>query len=91
MPTKLGQLMPQNYFSKEDTWIVVSGKQEFKLNGKEVKLLKDATQANMRGIIWFNDFAISIPHITNIYKEKKVSDSSNIDWDAKAKERGIKV
>jgi len=51
-----------------EMWVVVVRKRQYELNGKEADLLKRLIVAGNRGIIWFKDFAISIPYIEEIYK-----------------------
>lgn len=51
----------------EEEWGVQIGKELFVLNGKQIKLLKEADISGQRGIIWFDNFAISIPHIQSIW------------------------
>lgn len=51
----------------EEEWGVQVGKELFVLNERQVKLLKEADLSGQRGIIWFEKFAISIPHIQSIW------------------------
>jgi len=51
----------------EEEWGVQVGKEIFVLNERQIKLLKEADMSNQRGIIWFDKFAISIPHIQCIW------------------------
>jgi hypothetical protein len=51
----------------EEEWGVQVGKEVFSLNGKQIKLLREADLAGQRGIVWFERFAISIPHIQSIW------------------------
>ena len=53
----------------ENHWIVSMGKEVFTLNQKEAEVLHKATVAGVRGIVWFDDFAISIPHIQSINRK----------------------
>ena len=55
----------------EEEWEVSTGKNTFTLTPKQVALLKKATSAGKRGIVWFKDFAISIPHIVFIRLKRK--------------------
>lgn len=48
-------------------WIVVCGKKEFVLSDSQIQVLKEADLAGQRGIVWFDKFAISIPHIEVMY------------------------
>lgn len=57
-------------FHQRDEWVVVVNKKSHSLNGKQTEILKKATESNFRGIIWFEKFAISIPHIQEIYRSK---------------------
>lgn len=50
----------------EEEWVVSVGDKQFTLTKKQVDLLKEATTKGSRGIIWFDKFAISIPHITYV-------------------------
>ena len=50
----------------EEEWEVEVGKKLFTLNGKQIDMLKEATKDNFRGIVWFDKFAVSIPHIQSI-------------------------
>ena len=51
-----------------EEWVVQVGKEVFSLTGKQVKLLKNATVNGQRGVIWFDKFAISIPHIQSVWR-----------------------
>lgn len=52
----------------EEEWGVQVGRELFVLNERQIKLLKQANISNQRGIIWFDKFAISIPHIQTIWR-----------------------
>lgn len=54
-----------------EEWAVVVGKEVFYLNEKQIQLLKKADLSGQRGILWFDEFAISIPHIQSIYLTSK--------------------
>lgn len=62
--TSSGELTQRKF---SELWVVEVGKKEYKLNEKQIALLKEADLAGQRGIVWFKDFAISIPHIQSIY------------------------
>jgi hypothetical protein len=53
----------------ENHWIVTVGKESFYLNQREAEVLHQATIGGVRGIVWFDNFAISIPHIQSIKRE----------------------
>lgn len=55
----------------QQQWVVVVGKREFVLTDEQLSILKAADLAGQRGIVWFGDFAISIPHIDVIYSENR--------------------
>lgn|GEM_PF-6484122 len=55
----------------EEEWEVNVGKKTFTLNPKQVNVLKEATKAGARGIVWFDDFGISIPHINYITRSSR--------------------
>ena len=57
--------MPQTF----DTWQVKIGKDVFVLSEAEINALKSAGQTGST-LIWFRDFAISIPHISSIVRIK---------------------
>lgn len=58
---KSNQLLQENR-----EWEVVVGKQIFTLTGKQVDIIKQADKQGMRGMVWFDKFAISIPHIQSV-------------------------
>lgn len=51
----------------EEEWGVQIGKEQFVLNERQIKLLKEADVSGQRGIMWFDKFAVSIPHIQSIW------------------------
>lgn len=51
----------------EEEWEVDCG-EKFVLNEEQVKVLKDASIGGNRGLVWFDGFAISIPHIRSVYR-----------------------
>jgi len=53
----------------KNQWLVQCGKETFYLNQKQANFLKKATVSGSRGIVWFEDFAISIPHIVSIERK----------------------
>lgn len=59
-----GELTQQEF---KETWIVKVGKKDYELNEKQIVILKEADLQGQRGIVWFDGFAISIPHIESIY------------------------
>ena len=63
------QLMPQT-FEADEKWEVRTQDKTYMLTGKQAEVLKNATSQGLRGLIWFKDFAISIPHITSVEKIK---------------------
>ena len=65
------QLTPAT-FNPDDKWDVQVGNEHFILNGIEAQVLKDATIKGNRGLVWFRDMAISIPHISSVVKIKSV-------------------
>jgi hypothetical protein len=50
---------------------------KLKLKTKPIEILKTATTQGLRGLVWFDGFAISIPHITSINRIK--NSKSKID------------
>jgi hypothetical protein len=42
------------------------GNEKFSLTPKQVAILREASTAGNRGLVFFDDFAISIPHISHI-------------------------
>lgn len=54
---------PQIY---EEYWEVDVGKKKYILNKKQIEILKQASVSGKRGLIWFDKYAISIPHIQSI-------------------------
>jgi len=66
------QMSKPNY---HEQWGVRAGRELYILNEKQIKILKEASVKGERGIIWFEKFAISIPHIEGIYLiNRRISD-----------------
>ncbi|MCG3204022.1 MAG: hypothetical protein KCHDKBKB_00711 [Elusimicrobia bacterium] len=63
--------MPQDY---HEEWEVIVEKDRFLLNEKQIKVLKDAMNNGMRGVVWFDKFAISIPHVKSAYLKRRYLD-----------------
>jgi hypothetical protein len=57
--------LTQQKYSEE--WVVVVDREQFILNELEIQILKEADKNGIRGIVWFDKFAVSIPHIKSIY------------------------
>lgn len=55
-------------------WVVSVGENHFDLTPKQAEVLKEAMSQQQK-IIWFRDFAISIPHI--VYCERVKTDGVN--------------
>ena len=51
-------------------WIVEIGDRQFTLTKDQIDILKKASTRGYRGIVWFDKFAISIPHIQYIKKKE---------------------
>lgn len=68
------QLMPQT-FEADERWRVQTQDKVYFLTGKQAQVLKEASSQGLRGLIWFKDFAISIPHITSV---EKIEDSQKV-------------
>jgi len=77
---------PRPYCHPKDKWVVKTGNENFALSGKELELLRQATLAGKRGIVWFEKFAISIPHITCIYRTKsgEREEREEKEWEERA-------
>ena len=72
MQNKLIQKQPltQAIFDDE-LWEVKTHDKTHRLTGKQAQMLKSATTQGLRGLIWFDGFAISIPHITSVTRIKQ--------------------
>lgn len=57
--------MPPVYRHEVKTEVTV-GKKVFNLNEQQTSLLKEMSLAGKSSIVWFDGFAISIPHISSI-------------------------
>jgi hypothetical protein len=68
MQTTKERLTPATY---KEIWAVVIGKETFFLNEIQVGVLKNAMVSGNRGAIWFEKFAISIPHVQCVYLVEK--------------------
>ncbi len=55
----------------EEEWVVSVGDKRFALTKKQADLLKEATTRGSRGMVWFDTFAISIPHIMYINRRSR--------------------
>jgi hypothetical protein len=64
------QLTPA-VFKDDELWEVKTHDKVHKLNGKQAQILKNATTQGLRGLVWFDGFAISIPHITSVTRIKE--------------------
>lgn len=53
-------------FSPKSKWEVSIDGKKIVMSGQEVDMIKKASVSGQRGIIWFKDFAISLPHISSI-------------------------
>ena len=76
MPSEIARPEPTTPVYEE--WEVVVGKDKFHLKGEQVVALKKEIAGGKRGVVWFKEFAISIPHIQCAYKingVKKTIDS----------------
>ncbi len=51
----------------EEEWGVQVGKEIYTLNENQIKLLREADISGQRGIVWFDKFAVSIPHIQSVW------------------------
>jgi len=67
--------MPQ-VFNPNEVWQVSTGKDKFILNGSQAQLVKNASIAGQRGLIFFDGFAISLAHIVSMNRTKSVDDIS---------------
>jgi hypothetical protein len=61
----------------DELWEVKTQDKTHRLSGKQIQILKTATTQGLRGLVWFDGFAISIPHITSINRIK--NSKSKID------------
>jgi hypothetical protein len=57
-------------FDDDELWEVKTHDKTHKLSGKQAQILKNATTQGLRGLVWFDSFAISIPHITSVSRIK---------------------
>lgn len=63
--------MQQDY---HEEWEVVVEKDRFILNEKQIDVLKKAMNSGMRGVVWFDKFAISIPHVKSATLMRRFKD-----------------
>lgn len=74
----------------EEVWLVNLGKEKYQVNEKQIKVLKRAMEEGHRGVIWFDSFAISVPHIQSISlisKTIKNKIETNFDFEVSEEER----
>lgn len=62
-------------FEDDEVWEVVTQNRTYQLTGKQAQGLKDLTNAGSRGLVWFDGFALSIPHITSVTRTQKGSET----------------
>lgn len=55
----------------KEEWTVTVGKEVFVLDEKQIKVLREASLEGSRSMVWFSDFAISIPHIQTCVQTRK--------------------
>jgi fructosamine-3-kinase len=55
----------------EEEWEVSTGKKSYTLNSAQAQALKEVTSNGGRGLVWFDKFAVSIPHIVSVELVKK--------------------
>lgn len=66
MQIEPGELMQQIY-DENTRWVVRCDRQEYEVSGKQLNIIREASKQNIRGMVWFKKFAISIPHISSIH------------------------
>jgi hypothetical protein len=76
MQAKSGASMPETSKTEKgiqygEEWVVVTDKEQHILNEKQIELLREADKAGHRGIVWFEEFAIPIPYIKDIYRIRR--------------------
>lgn len=84
MQIEPGELTRQTY-DDNTRWLVRCDRQEYEVSGKQLNIIKKASESNLRGMVWFKKFAISIPHISSICfagrdisKDKQLPERSRI-------------
>lgn len=73
-------------FEPDEVWEVRTQDKTYRLTGTQAQGLKEATSQGLRGLIWFKDFAISIPHITSVsklQKSKKILEKNKKEYASK--------
>jgi hypothetical protein len=86
-------LMPREFDEKE-IWEVNMGKERHSVSGKQAQILKDASLAGKRGLVFFEGFAVSLAHIVSMTRkidaEKAMEKENRLKMvQAKAQELGI--
>lgn len=82
MPTDTKALTQQKY---DEAWAYIHevnlGKESFILNEKEFEILKKAMTSGMRGLVFFDNFSISLAHIQwTKTKHKIVNGKAYEEW-----------
>ncbi len=80
----------------EESWEVNIGKEKYILNEKQIEILKKADLEGHRGLVWFDKFAISIPHIQSVYRisrkvKSEIESKFKAILNAKGKTIGYKI
>lgn len=69
--------MPQT-FDPTEVWTVNTGKREYTLNGTQAQIIKTASLSGQRGLIFFDGFAISLPHIVSMERKTTPKDAEEM-------------
>ena len=68
-PEELNSPEEQKY---EEIWrVIMSTKGEYTLSKIQARILQQAIASGNRGIVMFQTFAISIPYVSEFYREKR--------------------
>lgn len=71
-------LTPRTLDDEEEEWEVYCGKQVYTLTKKQKDYLKTKDLEGHRGLIWFDEFAISVPHISSIEFARRYKKSEKV-------------
>jgi hypothetical protein len=76
-------------FEEDEKWLVKTQDKSYTLSGKQAQALKELSNSGSRGLIWFRDFAISIPHIMSVERLQNSQKVINKKRDEFASKFGI--
>ena len=73
----LTQVKSERSIKENEVWVVVVRGNQYELTGNQAEVLRRVITSGSRGIVWFKDFAISIPYVEEVYKKYEKGDPND--------------